>query len=164
MSRALLVLVPRHPERFADVVALCQAGGWTVQRRSSGLVPGPETAIVVGDTMGELVLLLGTADIAIIGGSLVEHGGHNALEAAAWGVPVIAGPHMFNFQEISRLLLDAGAMIQLGQPGELAEALIELALDPQRRAAMGSAGERVVRENRGAREQLLQLVAGLLAS
>ena len=109
--------------------------------------------------MGELLLLLGTADVAVIGGSLVEHGGHNVLEAAAWGVPVVTGPHMFNFAEISELLTEAGGMIRLDDPGDLGQCLLELFQDSERCTRMGAAGQKVVADNRGARARLLQLVA-----
>jgi 3-deoxy-D-manno-octulosonic-acid transferase len=108
--------------------------------------------------MGELLLLLGVADIALIGGSLVKHGGNNVLEPAVWGVPVVTGPHMFNFSDISRMLVDADAMVQLPDPALLPETLLDLALDPQRRATMGTAGRQVVRDNRGAMDRLLALV------
>lgn len=158
VGRALLVLVPRHPERFDAVYALCTRAGWSVRRRSADDAVDDGVDIMLGDTMGELLLLLGVADIALIGGSLVEHGGHNVLEPAVWGVPVVTGPHMFNFADISRMLVDADAMVQLQDPAQLTEALIDLALDPQRRATMGAAGRQVVRDNRGARDRLLALV------
>jgi 3-deoxy-D-manno-octulosonic-acid transferase len=159
----LLVLVPRHPERFDGVRDLCDQAGWRVVRRSGGAPPGRGDDILLGDTMGELVALLGAATVAVVGGSLVEHGGHNVLEAAAWGVPVVTGPHMFNFAEISDLLCQAGGMIRLEDPGELGNCLRELLDDPARRRRMGAAGRRVVEENRGARRRLLALVAENMA-
>jgi 3-deoxy-D-manno-octulosonic-acid transferase len=159
----LLVLVPRHPERFDDVYALCQRAGWQVVRRSTGADPGPSTDILLGDTMGELLLLLGAASIAVIGGSLVERGGHNVLEPAAWGVPVVTGPHMFNFAQISELLTAAGAMLMLDDPDSLADSLLELLQDPARCRQMAEAGRRVVADNRGAKQRLLELVASNLA-
>lgn len=158
VENCLLVLVPRHPERFESVYEYCEAQGWRVQRRSSGQAPGPNDDILIGDTMGELLLLLSPATVAIIGGSLVEHGGHNVLEASAWGVPVVTGPHMFNFAEISELLTAAGAMIALERPDELGQCLIELFADPQRRERMGVIGQRVVADNRGAKKRLLALI------
>jgi 3-deoxy-D-manno-octulosonic-acid transferase len=154
----LLILVPRHPERFQSVQQLCADAGWAVCRRSEGRAPQRDTDVVVGDTMGELVLLLSLADVAIIGGSLVPHGGHNVLEAAAWGVPVITGPHMFNFAEISELLSSAGAMIALEDPLNLGACLSELFADGARRARMGKAGREVVSSNRGAKKRLLALI------
>lgn len=159
---ALLVLVPRHPERFDRVAAQCRDAGWQVHRRTAGPEPAADVDVLLGDTMGELLLLLGAARIAIVGGSLVEHGGHNVLEAAAWGAPVVTGPWMFNFGEISRLLEDAGAMVRLNEPGQLGATLLQLLGDPERRQRMGEAGLRVVAENGGARERLLGLVAAML--
>jgi 3-deoxy-D-manno-octulosonic-acid transferase len=160
----LLVLVPRHPERFDSVFSLCQDAGWQVRRRSSGVAPEAADDILLGDTMGELLLMLGTARVAVIGGSLIEHGGHNALEASAWGVPVVTGPHMFNFIEISDLLVAAGAMAMLEDPAQLGKCLQDLLADPQRCQQMGAAGLQVVAENRGARGRLLQLADSCLNS
>jgi 3-deoxy-D-manno-octulosonic-acid transferase len=154
----LLIIVPRHPERFDDVYRLCVSAHWQVCRRSSGELPGSDDDVLLGDTMGELLTLLGTATIAVIGGSLVEHGGHNALEASAWGVPVVTGPYMFNFTEISDLLTAAGAMIKLADPSELGASLDALLSEEQRRSAMGAAGREVVADNRGARQRLLALI------
>lgn len=163
-ANCLLVIVPRHPERFDSVYKLCVAAGWKVQRRSGGAQPGPRDDIVLGDTMGELLLLLSGATVAVIGGSLVNHGGHNVLEAAAWGVPVVTGPYMFNFSEISDLLVGAGAMRRLSDPAELGSCLVELLASPQRRREMGEAGRRVVADNRGAKERLLALLDQQLSS
>lgn len=163
ISDALCLLVPRHPERFESVYGLCTGAGWQVVRRSSGQAVTPADDILLGDTMGELRLLSGVASVAVIGGSFIEHGGQNVLEAAAWGVPVVSGPHMYNFSEISELLLQAGAMIQLQQPDQLAACLLDLLQDEQARQRMGSAGEQVVGENRGALQRLQGLIAGQLS-
>lgn len=163
IDHCLLVLVPRHPERFQEVHALCLGQGWNVVRRSTGVSPGPGSDVLLGDTMGELLLLLSVGQVAVIGGSLVPHGGHNVLEAAAWGVPVVTGPYMFNFEEISGLLVEAGAMVRLQDPADLTACLQALLADPPRRREMGAAGRRVVADNRGARERLLALVAENLA-
>lgn len=162
-DHCLLVLVPRHPERFDEVHALCRGQGWNVVRRSNGVSPGPGSDVLLGDTMGELLLLLSVGQVAVIGGSLVPHGGHNVLEAAAWGVPVVTGPYMFNFEEISGLLVAAGAMVRLQDPADLTACLQALLADCPRRLEMGAAGRRVVADNRGARERLLALVAENLA-
>lgn len=163
LQRCLLLLVPRHPERFDEVFELCRARGWQVLRRSAGASPGADVDILLGDTMGELLLLLGTATVAIIGGSLVERGGHNVLEPAAWGVPVVSGPSLFNFEESARLLIAAGALVRLESGAGLAPCLQALLADPQRREAMGAAGPEVLAENRGATGRLLALVQLLLA-
>lgn len=159
-GECLLVLVPRHPERFDGVFALCESAGWRVARRSQVARPDAAVDVLLGDTMGELLLLLGAAGIAIVGGSLVEHGGHNVLEASAWGVPVVTGPFMHNFEEISDLLVAAGGMVRLDDPAQLEACLLELLADPEHRRAMGAAGQGVVESNRGARQRLLALVEG----
>jgi len=159
LDNSLLVLVPRHPERFAAVHTLCVSDGWQVVRRSTGVIPGTNDDIVLADTIGELLLLLGVATVAVVGGSLEKHGGHNVLEAAAWGVPVITGPHMYNFSQASSLLCDAGAMIMLDDPAALGDSLEALLHNPQQRRQMGAAGQQVVADNRGAKQRLLQLVA-----
>ncbi|MCL4106090.1 UNVERIFIED_CONTAM: hypothetical protein GTU68_058396 [Idotea baltica] len=164
IDNCLLVIVPRHPERFDAVFNLCLAGGWQVQRRSEGLELSPQDDILLGDSMGELLLLLSGASVAVIGGSLVNHGGHNVLEAAAWGVPVVTGPHMFNFAEISDLLTAAGAMERLERSDELRVCLKRLLADSKVRRDMGAAGQQVVADNRGAKKQLLTLIDDLLRS
>jgi len=158
----LLLLVPRHPERFAAVARLSADRGWQVLLRSQNRPPGAQDDVVIGDTMGELLLLLSVGRVAVIGGSLVPHGGHNVLEASAWGVPVVTGPHMFNFDRISSLMTSAGAMVQLKNEQQLAPTLLALLLDDNRLSAMGEAGKEVLAQNRGARQQLLNLVAELL--
>lgn len=160
----LLVLVPRHPERFDAVFTLCRRQGWQVRRRSAGTACAPDDEILLGDSMGELVLLLGTATVAVFGGSLVGRGGHNVLEAAAWGVPVVTGPNMENFAGISALLGAAGAMVRLQNPAALGSCLLELLGDPGRRRRMGDAGLRVMAENRGAGNRQLALVARQLGA
>ncbi|MEE4144039.1 MAG: lipid IV(A) 3-deoxy-D-manno-octulosonic acid transferase [Halieaceae bacterium] len=163
LGDCLLVLVPRHPERFAEVYALCTGQGWQVLRRSGGGSPGAADDILLGDTMGELLLLLGTATVAVFGGSLLGHGGHNVLEAAAWGVPAVTGPHMENFAGVSDLLCDEGALVRLDSAAGLDACLLELLADPARRQRMGLAGIRVVAANRGASARLLELVSRQLA-
>jgi len=158
----LLVLAPRHPERCAQVQALCVGAGWQVARFSEFGASGQRIDILLVDTVGDLPLLLGAATVAYIGGSLVPRGGHNAVEAAAWGVPVVSGPHMENFAAISALLVDAGAMIMLANASPLAATLRCLFNDPDRRQRMGQAGIKVVEDNRGAVEKLLALLVQLL--
>jgi 3-deoxy-D-manno-octulosonic-acid transferase len=156
--RALLILVPRHPERFDRVAALCRREGLALARRSCGEPGSPETRVYLGDTMGELPVMLGSADVAFIGGSLVPTGGHNMLEAAAQGVPVCFGPYLFNFSAISELLLEAGAARRVADAGQLAEVVAEWFGDASARSEAGERGRRVVARNRGALERLLELV------
>lgn len=152
---SLLLLVPRHPERFDRVQRLCLHEGWRVQRRSVGAAPGVGVDILLCDTMGELSTLYGAASLAFVGGSLTRHGGHNPLEAAAWGVPIICGPHLFNFAAIAQELLEAGALLTAEDPEQLAGCIVQLAQDSQQRERMGAAGKRVVARNGGACARLM---------
>ena len=156
----LLILVPRHPERFGAVARLCRRGTHTVSLRSVGdAALGADTDILVGDTMGELQLLYATADVAFVGGSLVPTGGHNLLEACAVGVPSVFGPHMFNFAEIARLCAERGAGRRIAAAGELADAVAAWLDDPAARAVAGAAGRQLVEENRGALARTLALIS-----
>jgi 3-deoxy-D-manno-octulosonic-acid transferase len=153
----LLVIVPRHPERFKQVAELCTAAGFTLARRSSeGSLNGAD--ILLGDTMGELMTFFGACDIAFVGGSLVPTGGHNIIEPAAWGVPVLTGPHLFNFSEASQLLLDGNAMRICRSAGQMAEQVVELLKNQAQRAEMGAAAQRIAEANRGALGRLLSLI------
>lgn len=161
--RALLVLVPRHPERFARVAALCREQGWKTVLRSEQVATPADAAVFVGDSMGELLLFFGACDIAFIGGSLVPHGGHNPLEASAQRVPVLFGPHMFNFEQIAQLLLEAGAAREVGDSGMLADSVMHWLADPSARIAAGERGAAVVEANKGARDAVLGMVAETLS-
>lgn len=160
----LLVLVPRHPERCAQVGRLIRRMGLAYVARSThrGAI-APETDILLGDTMGELVMFFGAADIAYIGGSLVPTGGHNLLEAAALGRPVVIGPHTFNFVEITRLAVARGAARQVADEGGLLGAMEALIDNPELRTRMGEAGLHLVEENRGALNKNLAIIESLLA-
>ncbi len=159
---ALLLLVPRHPERFVRVAALCEARGFGGARRSRGET-GDEVAVYLGDTMGELLALYAAADVAFVGGSLVPTGGHNPLEPVALGLPVVTGPHLHNFARIASLLEEAGALTRVADAGALASWVVELLASPERAAAAGAAGREVVERNRGALDRLLTEVETLLA-
>lgn len=164
LPRALLVLVPRHPERFERVAALVARQGFGLARRSRDQVCGPETQVFLGDSMGELAAMLAGADVAFIGGSLVPTGGHNLLEAAAVGVPVVVGPHTFNFAAISELMLNEGAAIRIADASGLAEAVTAWLADGAERARVGELGRTLVERNRGALDRLVRLVEGRLAA
>jgi 3-deoxy-D-manno-octulosonic-acid transferase len=157
---ALLVLVPRHPERFDRVAALVLRQRLSLVRRAAGEPCGPNPEVLLGDTMGELPVFLAAGDAAFIGGSLVPVGGHNLLEAAAAGVPVAIGPHAFNFAQITRLLIQEGAAIQIPDADKLAECMSTWLGDAAARTAIGENGRRVVEENRGALQRLLAIVDG----
>lgn len=164
MPNALLVLVPRHPERFTSVAALCQNQGFVFQQRSQGGPCQPQTQVYLADSMGELPLLLAAADAAFVGGSLKPLGGHNVLEAAVLGKPVAFGPWMFNFTAISELLLQEGAAAQVRNPEELARQMQDWLGDAALRLEVGEKGRQTVEKNRGAGERLLALVNQVLAA
>ena len=157
----LLVLVPRHPERFDRVAELCISAGFSLARRSSTDV-SDTVDIVLGDTMGELMTFYGASDFAFVGGSLAPTGGHNMIEPAAWGVPILTGPHLFNFTEASRLLLEADAMQICENADSLAQQCIELINNQSLRETMGSAAQSVAEANRGALDRLLAVVTNSL--
>ncbi len=159
---ALLLLVPRHPERFDRVASLIQRQGYRFVRRSTLAPCEPDTQVFLVDTMGELPLFLGVADVAFIGGSLVATGGHNMLEAAAQGVPVVFGPHVFNFTAIASLLRKKEAAVQVRDSNELAEVVSAWLGDASERSRIGENGRRAVEENRGALERLVEMVEELL--
>jgi 3-deoxy-D-manno-octulosonic-acid transferase len=161
---ALLVLVPRHPERFERVGQLVEEAGFSLLRRTQQQPCEEDTAVFLGDTMGELTLFLGASDVAFIGGSLVPHGGHNILEATAQGVAVLFGPHMFNFNEISELYLQHQAAVQIDSVEALAEQVIKWLSDASERSRVGEAGRELVEQNRGALDRLTRLVDRLLVS
>lgn len=158
VPRALLVLVPRHPERFERVAQLCRREGMRVARRSLSQVVTGGIHVYLADTMGELPVILGAADAAFIGGSLVPVGGHNMLEASAQGVPVCFGPHVFNFAAISDLLLREHGAMQVVDATGLGRVISTWLADGGARAACGEHGLKVVKANRGALQRLLALV------
>ena len=158
LPEALLILVPRHPERFERVAGQVVRSGLQMARRSEGDLPEHGVQVYLGDTMGELPVLLGASDVAFIGGSLTPVGGHNMLEAAAQGVPVCFGPHTFNFALISRMLLECGAALVINDAEQLAEVLRHWLSDASRRATAGEAGRQVVERNRGALDRLYRLL------
>lgn len=163
LPNTLLVLVPRHPERFGRVAALCRKRGYTVALRSENQPCDEHCQVYLGDTLGELPLLYSACDVAFVGGSLMPVGGHNLLEPAAMGMPALTGPHVFNFTEIAAMLLQVGAVRQVPDSGGLARHLELLLKDANLRHAMGEQGKRLVEANRGALERLLAIIEGLLA-
>ncbi|MDY6815984.1 MAG: lipid IV(A) 3-deoxy-D-manno-octulosonic acid transferase [Pseudomonadota bacterium] len=154
---ALLILVPRHPERFDSVANKALSKGLTVARRSRGEDPAV-ARVYLGDTMGELIMLYGASDIAFVGGSLVERGGHNPLEPASWGIPVFSGPHVFNFETIYQRLLDDTGVRIVANAEELATFLISLFSHPAEREAIGRRALSVVNKNRGALEKVVERI------
>jgi 3-deoxy-D-manno-octulosonic-acid transferase len=159
---AVLVLAPRHPPRFAEVGAAIAAAGCGCIRHSGGApVPG-EPQVVLLDTIGELLDFYAAADVAFVGGSLVPAGGHNLLEPAALGLPVIAGPHQSNAPDIARALQDAGALTIVSDAAALAAAVAGLLGDSGARARQGAAARAAVVANRGALQRIVALVESVL--
>ena len=157
VDNALLLLVPRHPERFNQVGDLCLEAGFSLARRSSN-DPTDTADILLGDTMGELMTFFGACDIAFVGGSLVANGGHNMIEPAAWGKPTLSGLSVFNFAEVSRLLAEAGGLSLVEDAEVLAETVIRLIEHPEQAQHMGQQAQRVAEANRGALERLLTVI------
>jgi 3-deoxy-D-manno-octulosonic-acid transferase len=157
----LLVLVPRHPERFNPVAELCQKTGFPTVRRSNN-VSTAGADILLGDSMGELMTFFGACDLAFVGGSLVPTGGHNVIEPAAWGVPVLTGPHLFNFSEASELLMDGGGMLICQDSDELASHGSRLLQDESIRQTMSLAARQVAEANRGALDRLLKVIGRVI--
>ena len=162
VSDLLLVLVPRHPERFEQVARLCTDAGFTLARRSANdSVIGAD--ILLGDSMGELTAFFGACDIAFIGGSLVANGGHNMIEPAAWGKPTLSGLSVFNFAEVSRLLAEAGGLALVEDADGLAETVIGLLENPDQAQQMGLQAQSVAEANRGALDKLLRVIDNSLS-
>lgn len=160
----LLILVPRHPERFNSVADLIEKHRFHYVRRSANIAPAPHTQIVLGDTMGELMLLYGISDIAFVGGSLVKHGGHNPLEPLAFKRPVISGKYTFNFPEVFTKLLQVQGVLEVNENTKALTSAVEKFLDsPELRERYGNAGYEVLIENRGALQRLLDLLAPYLS-
>jgi 3-deoxy-D-manno-octulosonic-acid transferase len=165
MSNALLIIAPRKPERFDEAERIARRAGWNVARRSELRVDSePWHDVVVLDTIGELAQLYQIGTAVFVGGSLVDAGGHNILEPAVFGKPIVFGPHMQNFAEIARTFLDNGASIQVRSGRELEQVLLELLSDPVRRASLGAAARALVEANRGARGKSLAVIAQVFPS
>jgi len=159
---ALLIVVPRHPERFNSVFELCREQGFETIRRSSAEPVTSSTSVLLGDTMGELLFLYALADSAFVGGSLVSNGGHNLLEPAALAKPVLSGPHLFNFLEIAAMLREAGALQEVDDAEGLAVAVQRLFELPRDAQKMADAGLKVMAANQGALQRLLDGLDRLL--
>ena len=175
LKNMLLVLVPRHPERFNSVASLSKSRGFIVSKRSENNVADKiqnlisdreitigDTQVIIGDTMGELLLLFGASDIAFVGGSLVPNGGHNFIEPAAWQLPLLSGEHVFNFSEVARLLQEAKALTLVASAAELALQVESLAINDAERRACGAAALKVANDNRGALARALNVIESYL--
>ncbi len=159
----LLVLAPRNPERFGEVVQLVRDRAFVTVRRSDLPIDAePRAEVVVLDTIGELAQVYQIATAVFVGGSLVDHGGHNILEPAVFGKPIVFGPHMQNFREIADAFLAQEAAIQVATPRELEQALMALLEDPVRRARVGAAARALVEASRGAKDKSLAVIGQLV--
>lgn len=165
-ARALLVVAPRHPERWDTVAEAAHAAGLRVTRRSAlgaagSAAPPPLPDLLLLDSLGELAALYRVALAAFVGGTLVPTGGHNPLEPAAWGIPVAVGASMENFREIAADFDRAGAWQRVASPEELAETWERWLDDPSAAPAVGARGKALLEENRGALDKTLAMLAEL---
>jgi 3-deoxy-D-manno-octulosonic-acid transferase len=158
LGDALLILVPRHPPRFAEVRALLVSRDWHFASRSANDQVDAHVAVLLVDTLGELMSFYAAADVAFVAGSLVPIGGHNLLEPAALGLPIVVGPHNFNAPDIAQLMLSSGAAIEVANEDQLAETVIALLSDQSRRQDMGARARSIVDANRGALEATMQIL------
>jgi 3-deoxy-D-manno-octulosonic-acid transferase len=158
MPDVLIMIVPRHPQRFDEVAALIAHAGFAYQRRSAGVPIATQTRIVLGDSMGEMFAYYAASDVAIIGGSLLPFGAQNLIEACAAGCPVVVGPHIYNFAEVVQLALEAGAAVRVDDAAAAVTAASELLRDPARARRMGDAGLAFTRDHRGAAVKVAELL------
>lgn len=157
-SRALLIIVPRHPERFPRAIARCRSTGLRTATRTLDTLPDPDTDCFVVDTMGELLRFYAAADVAFVGGSISFVGGHNVLEPAALGIPVLVGPHTFNFSEITELLLSEGGAVRVADGAVLGTELLRLCGSPEDRRRMSECALALVDGNRGALDRTMEII------
>jgi 3-deoxy-D-manno-octulosonic-acid transferase len=159
-----LILVPRHPDRFEDVARLVEASGLPLVRRSQISDPLPEPpAVLLLDTVGELAAAWGLADVGYVGGTLDgKRGGQSMIEPAGYGVPTVFGPHVWNFRDAARRLIETGGAVMVRDADGLVPALLELLADPQRRDRMGSAARQLVRDQQGATQRTLHVLDELI--
>lgn len=160
---ALLLIAPRHPERFKPIALACRAYGFRTATRSEEGGADPSHQCFVIDSMGELLEFYAAADVAFVGGSLDPIGGHNLLEPAALARPVIVGPHTFNFAEVTEDLIAAGAALRIGDADDLGPAVVRLLSRDVERHSMGDAAHAVMERERGAVERTMAIVEGVLA-
>ena len=152
----LLVVVPRHPQRFDEVAAAAEAQGFTVARRSAGTGAAPQVRVLVGDSMGEMLAYYGAADVVLMGGSFLEYGSQNLIEACALGRPVIFGRHTWNFEQAAEGALAAQAALRVEDAAAAMAAALALTRDAARRTRMGENARRFVAAHRGATARLIE--------
>ena len=155
---ALLIIVPRHPQRFAQVAHLLSTQQCHYALRSASHIPTSEHSVWLIDTLGELLTFYAVSDVVFVGGTLVPVGGHNVLEPAALSLPILVGPHVFNSPDIANAMQAKHALTQVSSSQELSDAVIKLFNSPNQRADMGKAASRVVAEGRGALTAILELL------
>ena len=158
LAGLLLVIVPRHPQRFDAVARLIEARGHTCPRRSRGDVPAASDRVYLGDSMGEIAAYAQACDLAVIGGSLLPFGGQNPIEIAAAGKPLLLGPHTWNFETISHELVQCGGALRVQDAAALAQAVRELCTDAALRTGMGTAGTAFAHGHRGATQRILKIL------
>jgi 3-deoxy-D-manno-octulosonic-acid transferase len=163
MASAIVILAPRQPERFGEAERLARDAGFVTTRRSELPIDAePRADVVVLDSIGELAQLYQLATAVFVGGSLADHGGHNILEPAIFGKPIVFGPHMQNFKEIAEAFIANGAAVRVQSDRDLEEEMLSLLTDPVRRARMGAAARALVEANRGAKDKTLAAIAELV--
>ena len=154
----LAIIVPRHPERFSTVYSLCEKHRLNVVKLTEERIISRDTSVVLGDTMGDMLAIYGLADACLVGGSLINHGGHNFLEPAAWGIPIFTGPHVFNFQAIADQLSQAKGLVMVDDHYAVERLLIEWLEAPEHYLSVGSAAKTVLENNRGALDKAISLI------
>lgn len=158
LGEALLVVVPRHPQRFDEVAALAAKAGLALQRRSENAPVAARTQVLLGDSMGELFAYYAACDVAFVGGSLLDYGSQNLIEPCAVGRPVLIGPSTYNFSHAAEQALECGAARQIGSAEELLEAAAELLRDEAARRRMGEAGKAFAARHRGATARTVEMI------
>jgi 3-deoxy-D-manno-octulosonic-acid transferase len=164
-ANVLLVLVPRHPQRFDAVAGLIEADGLEYERRSvlGDALLSPKIRVLLGDSLGELFAYYAACDVAFVGGSLAPLGGQNLIEAASVGRPVLVGPHTFNFEEATRLAIEAGAALRVNDADDLLANALSLLGDAPWRARMGEAGRAFAARHRGVAARVASLISPLVS-
>lgn len=160
---ALLIIVPRHLERFDSVADLIQEQGFQLHRQSLAQAPSSEANVLLIDSIGQLLMFYGVADIAFVGGSLIPNGGHNTIEPVAWGIPALSGPHTFNFAEVTERLEQAGALQIVDNNKQLTVAVLQLLKDSKQLTLGSAAARQVIEDNRGAKQKLLNFIDSLIS-
>ena len=159
VERPLLIVVPRHPQRFKEVAEMIQAKGLRIQRRSENPIIDPQTEVLLGDSMGEMFAWHRLADVAFIGGSLLNFGSQNLIEACAVGTPVLLGPSTYNFSEAAHEAQACGAALAISDADDLVQKALRLLKDTNARAQMSAAGLAFAQHHRGATTRTMEIIA-----